>query len=120
MIEWIKDHEHFGKTQEKHKEFLILVFYANFSVPAKRALAELEQFSKENKQMPVYIIDVERIKGIHKQFGVENVPTVLALRKGKVAQRVEGTEVKFDEEEYILLIEDDLLAKYEAVDKIPE
>lgn len=92
MIEWIKDHEHFGKTQEKHKEFLILVFYANFSVPAKRALAELEQFSKENKQMPIYIIDVERIKGIHKQFGVENVPTVLALRKGKVAQRVEGVE----------------------------
>jgi chaperonin GroES len=31
-----------------------------------------------------------------------------------------GTEVKFDEEDYILLNEDDLLAKYEAVDKIPE
>jgi chaperonin GroES len=31
-----------------------------------------------------------------------------------------GTEVKFDMEDYILLNEDDLLAKYEAVDKIPE
>ena len=31
-----------------------------------------------------------------------------------------GTEVKVEGEDYILLSEDDLLAKYEAVDKIPE
>ncbi|MBL7197419.1 MAG: co-chaperone GroES [Candidatus Omnitrophica bacterium] len=31
-----------------------------------------------------------------------------------------GTEVKIEGEGYILLTEDDLLAKYEAVDKIPE
>jgi len=31
-----------------------------------------------------------------------------------------GTEVKFNREDYILLTEDDLLAKYEEVDKIPE
>jgi glutaredoxin-like YruB-family protein len=92
VIDWIKDHKHFGQVQEKHKEFLILVFYANFSSPAKRALSEIERFSKENKQIPVYIIDVERVKGIHKQFGVENVPTVLSLRKGKVTQRFEGVE----------------------------
>lgn len=92
MIDWIKDHKHFGHVQEKHKEFLILVFYANFSSPAKRTLSEIERFSKENKQIPVYIIDVERVKGIHKQFGVENVPTVLSLRKGKVTQRIEGVE----------------------------
>jgi len=31
-----------------------------------------------------------------------------------------GTEVKFNGEDYVLLTEDDLLAKYEEVDKIPE
>lgn len=31
-----------------------------------------------------------------------------------------GTKVKVEGEEYILLSEDDLLAKYEEVDKIPE
>jgi len=92
MIEWIKDHKNFGEVQEKHKEFLIVLFYANFSSASKRALAELEQFSKENEQVAVYVIDVERVKGVHKQFGVENVPTVLALRKGNVAQRLEGVE----------------------------
>jgi glutaredoxin-like YruB-family protein len=92
MIEWIKDHEHLTQVQDKHKEFLIVLFYAQFSSAAKRALAELEQFSKDNKQVAVYGIDVERVKGVHKQFAVENVPTVVALRKGKVAQRLEGVE----------------------------
>jgi glutaredoxin-like YruB-family protein len=92
MIEWIKDHEHLTEVQQKHTEFLIVLFYANFSPASKRALAELEQFSKEDGQVPVYIIDVERVKGVHKQFGVETVPTVLALRKGKVTQRLEGVE----------------------------
>jgi len=31
-----------------------------------------------------------------------------------------GAQVKIEAEDYILLIEDDLLAKYEEVDKIPE
>jgi len=31
-----------------------------------------------------------------------------------------GTEVKIEGEDYILLTEDDLLAKYTTVDKIPE
>ncbi len=92
MIEWIKGHKHFKQVQEKHKEFLLFLFYADFSSTSKRALAELEQFSKENKEMPVCIIDVEKIKGVHKQFGVENVPTVVAVKKKKVFWRVEGVE----------------------------
>ena len=31
-----------------------------------------------------------------------------------------GTEVEIENEKYLLLTEDDLLAKYETVDKIPE
>ena len=92
MLEWIKDHKHLGEVEEKHKGFLIVLFYAEFSSASKRALAELERFSTENGLVPVYVIDVERVKGVHKRFKVENVPTVLALRKGKVTQRLEGVE----------------------------
>jgi len=92
VAEWIKDRKHFQKVQEEHKDFLILCFYGRFSSAARRALAELEQFDKENKEMPVCIIDVEKVKGLHKQFGVENVPTVLALEKEKITRRIEGVE----------------------------
>ncbi len=92
MIEWIKNESHLGRVQEKHKDFLMLLFYADFSSTAKRALTELKKFSKENKEIPVYLIDVEKVKGINKQFGVENVPTVAAVKKGKVSWRIEGVE----------------------------
>ena len=92
MIEWVKDHNHIVQVQEKHKEFLILMFYADFSSNAKRALAELKNFSKENKELSVYVVDVEKVKGVHKQFEVENVPTVLALEKEKIVRRIEGVE----------------------------
>ena len=92
MIEWIQDHNHLEQVQQKHKDFLILFFYGNFSSGSKRALAELEKFNKEDGQAPVYGIDVERVKGVHKQFGVENVPTVVVLRNKNVTQRLEGVE----------------------------
>ena len=92
MIEWIKDHKHLGEVQEKHKEFLIVLFYGDFSSASKRALAALQQFSKDNGEVPVYVIDVEKVKGSHKAFGVKNVPTVLSLGQGKVTQRLEGVE----------------------------
>jgi len=92
VIEWIKDQKHLQEVQKKYRDFLILVFYADFSSNAKRALAELEDFSKENKEAPVYVIDVVKVKGAHKQFGVENVPTVIALEKERITRRIEGVE----------------------------
>jgi glutaredoxin-like YruB-family protein len=92
MIEWIENFKHLGQVQGKNKKFLVLFFYAGFSSSAKRALTEIEQFSKENKEIPVYIIDVEKVKGVHKQFGVENVPTAIALEKSKVAHTIEGVQ----------------------------
>jgi len=92
MIEWIKDEGHFKDAQSGHGGLLILMFHADFSSNSRRALVEIETFSKENEKIPVYVIDVRKIKGVHERFEVKNVPTVLALRDGKVTQRVEGVE----------------------------
>ena len=92
MIEWIENAKQLDQVQQKNKEFLVLFFYANFSSSAKRALTEIEQFSKENKDVPVYIIDVEKVRGVHKQFAVKNVPTVVAVQKNKVTQKIESVQ----------------------------
>lgn len=92
MLTWIKNEKHLQEVQQKDNDFLVLAFYGAFSLAAKRAMNELEQFSKENEKIPVYVIDVEKVKGIHKQFGVKNVPTIIALEKGKVTRRIEGVE----------------------------
>ena len=59
MVERIKDDKHLQEVKERHKEFLILVFYADFSSSAKRALVELENFS--NKMKAFYDFDFKSL-----------------------------------------------------------
>ncbi len=92
MVTWIKDEKDLQEIRQKDKDFFVLAFYGSFSSAANRAMNELEEFSKENEKIPLYAIDVGKVKGIHKQFGVKSVPTVIALEKGKVTRRIEGVE----------------------------
>lgn len=50
----------------------------------------------------------------------EDATDEIAVGDHVIYKEFGGTEVKLEGEDYILLTEDDLLAKYEAVDKIPE
>jgi glutaredoxin-like YruB-family protein len=92
MLEWIRDREHLRKAQQEHSDFLVLAFWGEFSDAAQRALAELEGFSKEQDHVPVYVVDVQEVSGLHKELAVERVPTVLAIEKGKVTRSVEGVQ----------------------------
>jgi len=66
MIRWVENREHLAKLREEHGDFLVLVSYGSFSSAAQRALKELEAFSDEHSKMPVYVIDVQKVKGVHK------------------------------------------------------
>lgn len=92
MIEWIRDRDALRRAQQEHSDFLVLAFWGKFSDAARRALAELEEFSEEQDDVPVCAIDVEEVRGLHKQFGVEKVPTVLAIEDGKVTKSIEGVQ----------------------------
>lgn len=50
----------------------------------------------------------------------EDATDEVAVGDRIIYKELTGTEVKIDGEDYILLDGDDLLVKYEAVDKIPE
>ena len=50
----------------------------------------------------------------------EDATDEVAVGDHIIYKELTGTEVKIEEEDYILLTEDDLLAKYETIDKIPE
>ena len=50
----------------------------------------------------------------------EDATEEIAIGDRVIYKEFSGAEVKIDDENHILLIEDDLLAKYEAMDKIPE
>jgi glutaredoxin-like YruB-family protein len=92
MFIWIKDEVHFQQIRKEHEDFFVLAFYGSFSPTAERFMDELKVFSEENDGLPVYVVDVGNVKGIHKEFQVTSVPTVISVEKGEVTRRVEGLE----------------------------
>ena len=92
MLDWIKDREHLQAVRRKHRDYFVLAFWGKFSDAAQRALGELKQFAHEYKDVPVFVVDVQKMKDAHKQFDVARVPTVLAIEKGKVSRSVEGVQ----------------------------
>ena len=92
MLKWIKDSEQLQGVQKQRKDLLLLAFWGDFSEAAKRALAELKTFAQEYPSVPVWIIDVGKLPGIHRQFKVDRVPTVVAVEKGRATKSVEGVQ----------------------------
>jgi len=91
-MKWIKDSNDFSEIREKHKDYFILFFWGDFSEAAHRAISELKHFSQDYTDIPIYVVDVQKVKSVHKEYGVHTVPTVLAIKSGKVAQFIEGAE----------------------------
>lgn len=92
MLEWINSKAEFDEIRKKNGEFLALFFYGDFSDSARRALQEIEDFKKNNEKISIYGVDVSRVKGIHHEFNVKKVPTVLVIQKGKEIEKIEGVQ----------------------------
>jgi len=92
VLEWIRDREHLRDVQEQHKDFFALAFWGKFSEAAERALAELKAFAQEYDDVPLYVVDVQKVRGIHKEFDVQRVPTVVAVENGGVTRSTEGVQ----------------------------
>lgn len=92
MLEIISDRERLQQALTEHTEFCALFFWGPFSEPSRRALGELEQFAEQYRDVPVLAVDVQQARGVHKDYGVDSVPTVLVLKGGRETERFAGVE----------------------------
>ncbi|MBN2301757.1 MAG: glutaredoxin [Lentisphaerae bacterium] len=92
MLKWIKDEKEIQKVTDEHADYFVLVFSGSFSDSAQRAIEELTKFSKDYKDIPLYALDVQKVKNVHQKYGVESVPTVLVIKKRQEANRFTGVE----------------------------
>lgn len=92
MLTWIKNRKDLEEAEQKHNEYMVLAFWGNFSENAERALKELQTFSEDYRDIPLFLVDVQKLKGIHKEYGVTSVPTVILLKNGTEINRYEGVE----------------------------
>ena len=68
MIEEIRDKKHFEELKNKHKDFLIIIFYTQTSEKSKEALQILEEFKNDNKDIALYSVNASKVKDIHPLF----------------------------------------------------
>jgi len=92
MIEEIKDKKHFEELRKK--SFLMVLFYTETSPRSLEALKVLDEFKRENKDVPLYAINASKLRDIHPLYGVNTVPTVLVLKNGRVSKVVHGLQRK--------------------------
>jgi len=78
--------------------------------------------AKDKTSGGIYLPDVakEKLQESEVIAVAKDATDEVAVGDRVIYKQFGGTEVKIEGEDYILLTEDDLLAKYEAVDKIPE
>jgi glutaredoxin-like YruB-family protein len=92
MITWINDNAHLRKLSAEHADYFVLVFWGTFSDAAQRALAELTEFDREYTDVPLCFVDVQKVRGVNKEYGVDSVPTVLVMQNGRETNRFVGVE----------------------------
>ena len=68
----------------------ILGFFGSFSMAAMRSRPVFERFARDAGDVPVILVDLDKLKGAHKDFGVKQVPTVVLVEGGKVRRSVIG------------------------------
>ena len=66
---------------------VVIGFFGDFSGVSKKAEEEFARFAEE---ADVLRVDVGKVKGIHKRYGVDSVPTVLQVKGNRVINQLKG------------------------------
>jgi len=93
MVEEIKNIEHLDQIK-KQKEFFILIFYTEKSEKSKEVIKIFEEIKKENRKAEIFSVNATKVKNIHPLFGINTVPTVVAVKNGKISKIICGVQNK--------------------------
>lgn len=88
----IDKEEEFDLILNEMKETVIAGFFGEFSSASRSTQGAFREFASQRSGQPVLFVDVSAVKGIHKRYGVTNVPTVISITHGKVIQKIVGKQ----------------------------
>ncbi len=88
-----------AKTREEveaalvqNTDLMIVGFFGGFSEISNNTLPEFVEFGSRHDDLQGFVVDVSQIKGLHKQWDVSSVPTVITVEGGRVSRRVQGAQ----------------------------
>ncbi|MBI2393368.1 MAG: thioredoxin family protein [Deltaproteobacteria bacterium] len=91
-LELLTDRELLDQRLDRPDQTLYLAFFGEFSEASRAARPAFEAFCAAHPEVPAVAIDVGITRGVHKEWGVATVPSVLAVRNGRVLRTVVGAQ----------------------------
>ncbi len=76
------------------KKTVLLDFYAVWCGPCQRVSPLVDSIAEENPQYLVGKINVDEEQQLAQMFDVENIPTLIVMKNGKVVHRAVGSRPK--------------------------
>lgn len=89
-----------------------ILFYGDFSQQSLDSYQTLEEIDVD--KFDLFSVDVQKVKDIHKQYKVENVPTLLVFNVGKAVKWITGNRSR---QEYLDIIQNKIEAPVFVADK---
>ncbi len=74
----------------KQNSFGLVLFYSDSSKKSLDAVKIIKDLAAEHDDVAVVCVNASKVKDIHPVYDVHSVPTVLVMKKGVVARRMEG------------------------------
>ena len=66
---------------------VLLDFFANWCGPCKMLAPVLEEYSKNNADVTICKIDVDKYETLAQQYGVMTIPTLILYKDGKLIKK---------------------------------
>lgn len=69
---------------------IVLYYYASWMPFHKKMLTMLHKMEEKYEDMLFFAVDADYFKALCRRFAIESVPTILILKDGKEAKRING------------------------------
>ena len=78
----------------KSNKKVLIDFYANWCTPCKVIKPKIREVAKENQELKVVEVNVDKCENLATKYGVYSIPTLVVIENGKEINRVIGAVEK--------------------------
>ncbi len=82
--------ENFEKEVIASEKPVLLDFWASWCGPCRMIAPTIEKLAEENDDIKVGKVNVDEERELAASFGIEVIPTLIALKEGKVINKASG------------------------------